>query len=284
MIDVKELYYSYPGSSRKTIKGLNFFINQGEIFGFLGPSGAGKSTTQKIIIGILKNYQGNVTVKGKEIKATNSSFYEQVGIAFEFPNLFNKFTALENLEYSRSLYTVETQEPEYLLSLVGLDGDARTRVSEYSKGMKQRLSFCRALLNNPEIIFLDEPTAGLDPINARKIMDIILERKKEGKTIFLTTHNMHVAEELCDRVAFIVDGRIVLIDSPRELKIKKGTKKAKIEYQDNGKVKTVEYELARIGWNKEFLYLLKEKEIETIHSQEANLDEIFIEVTGRRLV
>lgn len=283
MIDVKGLKFSYTGNGEQTLKGLDFSIKKGEIFGFLGPSGAGKSTTQKIIIGILKNYQGSVKVMNKELKELKSDYYEKIGVAFEFPNLYSKFTAKENLSYFRSLYSGETDEPMSLLQLVGLEKDADTRVSAFSKGMKMRLNFCRALLNKPEILFLDEPTSGLDPVNAKKVKDIILEKKAKGCTIFLTTHNMNDAEDLCDRVAFIVNGSICLIDSPRQMMIDKGKKSLRVEYRERLETCFKDFELAGLGDNVEFLQLIKTKSIERMHTQEATLEDIFIEVTGRGL-
>jgi fluoroquinolone transport system ATP-binding protein len=284
MIKVSGLEFTYPKAKETTLKGLNFELRKGEILGFLGPSGAGKSTTQKILIGILKNYIGQVKVFDKELNKLGSDFYERVGVSFEFPNLYSKFTALENLEFFSALYSVKTESPKKLLDMVGLLENKNMRVSEFSKGMKMRLNFCRAFLNNPDIIFLDEPTSGLDPVNAKKIKDIILEQKQKGKTIFLTTHNMNVAEDICDRVAFIVNGEIKLIDSPRQLKLDRGNKVVRVEYQEQGAMESKEFEIEGIGSNQQFSELLKVKKIETIHTQEATLEDIFIQVTGRSLL
>lgn len=146
-----------------------------------------------------------------------------------------------------------------------------------------RLNLCRALLNRPDLLFLDEPTSGLDPVNAKLVKDLILQQKAEGKTVLLTTHNMNAAEELCDRVAFIVDGQVSLIDSPRELKLRRGTKKLVVEYKEGQDRRTEEFPLARLGRNDRFLELIREKPIETMHSQESTLERIFIDVTGRKL-
>ncbi len=147
-----------------------------------------------------------------------------------------------------------------------------------------RLNFLRAIMHNPQILFLDEPTSGLDPANARKMKDIIKMKKGEGKTIFLTTHDMHTAEELCDRVAFIVDGSISLIDSPRNLKIKKGKKALKIEYVEENILKSDSFSLENINENNRFHDILKSGSVETIHTMESTLEDIFIETTGRRLL
>lgn len=283
MIDVDQLSYSYPRQKGPTLHDLSFSMKKGEVFGFLGPSGAGKSTTQKILIAMLKGYQGSVQVFGKEIREFGSDYYERIGVAFEFPHFYTKFTALENLRLFQSLYAGKTESPERLLKLAELQDAANMKFSQLSKGMKMRLNFCRALLNDPEILFLDEPTSGLDPLNAANMKEHIIRLKKAGKTIIITTHNMSAAEELCDRVAFIVDGRIKLIDSPRELKLRYGQKRIRVEYVRNNEQQQKEFNLDGIGHNEEFSTLLKSNAIETIHSMEATLEHIFIHVTGRRL-
>lgn len=283
MIEIKDLRFTYPKATSSTLKGLDFEINKGEILGFLGPNGAGKSTTQKILIGILKNYEGSVKILGKEIREWNNNLYERVGVSFELPNLYHKLTALENLEFVKSFYSGKTRNSMELLEMVGLKDKAHLKVGKFSKGMKMRLNFVRSLIHDPEIIFLDEPTSGLDPVNARNIKDIVLSLKQKGKTIFLTTHNMSVADELCDRVAFIVDGEIKLIDSPKNLKIKYGKRKLKVEYYDNGRAQDEEFSLKNIGYNENFIDLLRSKEVKTVHTQEATLDDIFMLTTGRSL-
>ncbi|NIK79276.1 fluoroquinolone transport system ATP-binding protein [Paenibacillus castaneae] len=284
VIQVEQLRYAYPGTTKPTLHGMSFEIGRGEIFGFLGPSGAGKSTTQKILIGALKGYEGSVTVLGKEIKSIRSDYYEQIGVAFEFPNFYSKLTVLENLRLFRSLYQGETEEPSILLKQVGLEDAAYLKVSELSKGMKMRLNFCRSLLHRPSILFLDEPTSGLDPVNAAIMKELILERKAAGTTIIITTHNMQAAEELCDRVAFIVDGQIKLIDSPRELKLRQGEKKVRVEYKIGSELLMEEFSLHQLADNNRFLHIMRHYEVQTLHSLEATLDAIFIEVTGRSLL
>jgi len=284
MIEVKDLTFTYHNSKKATLNQISFAVKPGEIFGFLGPSGAGKSTTQKILTGQLAGYKGYVSVMGKDVGAWKPDYYEKIGVSFEIPNHYLKLTAKENLEYFRSLYSGETEDPLDLMKMVGLDGDAGVRVSKYSKGMKVRLGVIRALLNKPDLLFLDEPTSGLDPVNSRIVKDIILNKKAEGKTIFLTTHNMVLAEEICDRVAFIVDGEVRLVDSPHELKIRNGRSVVRVEYANGGTPKYQEFPLAGLGSNAEFIRLLNGNEVRAVHSSEATLDEIFIKVTGRSLV
>ena len=284
MISVRNMTFAYPGAERRAVDSVSFEVAPGEIFGFLGPSGAGKSTTQKILIGLLRGYGGRIEILGKDLKDWGPNYYERIGVSFELPNHYQKLTALENLNFFRSLYSKETEGPRELLAMVGLENDADTRVSQFSKGMQMRLTFVRALLNRPELIFLDEPTAGLDPVNGRKMKEIILDLKREGRTIFLTTHDMTVADQLCDRVAFIVDGRISVIESPRELKIRAGERKVRIEYREDSRTANREFSLDGLGEDQGFLDLLRGERIETIHTEEATLEDVFIGTTGRKLV
>lgn len=285
MITVESLRFTYPKAGEETLRGIDFTIAEGEIFGFLGPSGAGKSTTQKILIGLLPNYRGVAEVMGREVSAWGQDFYELIGVSFELPNHYLKLTALENLDYFGSLFSNPTTDSMELLKLVGLDADANKRVSEFSKGMKVRLNVARGLLHGPRILFLDEPTSGLDPVNARNIKDVILGLRARGTTVFVTTHNMMVADELCDRVAFITDGSINIVDSPDVLKKRFGKRTVAVEYVDGDtNLKRQEFELDRLGQNPAFVQLLNSAErVETIHSQESTLENIFIQVTGHRL-
>jgi len=280
---VNNLEFTYPKSKKKAVDGVSFWINKGEIFGFLGPNGAGKTTTQKVIIGLLKQYSGNVELLGKNLNEWKTDLYNRIGVGFELPNHYQKLTALENLELFSSFYRGKTIDPMKLLEMVELEKDANQYVSTFSKGMRSKLNFVRSLINDPEILFLDEPTTGLDPISSRLIKDIILQKKKEGKAIFLTTHNMNDADELCDRVGFIVDGKLNLVESPKELKIRHGKKNVKVEYLIDGKLQNKEFDLENLADNKNFLGLLKTRNVQTIHTGEATLDDIFIKATGRQL-
>jgi fluoroquinolone transport system ATP-binding protein len=283
MIEVRDLTFTYPRAPRPAISGLDFRIDPGEIFGFLGPSGAGKSTTQKILIGLLKGYQGHVSVLSKDLASWKSDYYERIGVSFEFPNHFLKLTAIENLTYFASLYSRETRKPEELLDMVGLGDSGKMPVAQYSKGMKNRLSVARAMLHNPDILFLDEPTSGLDPVNARHIKDLVTDQKRAGKTVFLTTHDMTVADELCDRVAFLIEGKIGLVDAPHALKLRYGVPAVRVEYLVDGTAARQDFPLEALAENGGFLGLLHGGDVQTIHTQEATLEDVFIRVTGRSL-
>jgi fluoroquinolone transport system ATP-binding protein len=283
MISVNNLTFTYTGTTKPAIKDISFAVQPGEIFGFLGPSGAGKSTTQKILFRLLQGFEGSVQVFDRDLREWGYEYFEQVGVSFELPNHYTKLTARENLRYFGALYQGPVVKPEALLDMVGLLDDADMLVSQYSKGMKNRLSVARSLVNNPKLLFMDEPTAGLDPVNARKIKDLIKAQKDAGKTVFLTTHDMHIADELCDRVAFIVDGKLSLIDSPRELKLRYGKAEVRVEFGLNGVHEQRDFTLAGLADNAEFLKLLREGNVRTLHTQEATLENIFIQMTGRSL-
>ena len=265
------------------VDGLSFSVEEGEIYGFLGPNGAGKTTTVKILVKIIKDYEGTVKVFGKNLKEWGKDYYNKIGASFEFPAVYSKLTALENLEFFASFYKRHL-DPVEVLKMVGLESEVDKLVSGFSKGMKRKLDLARALLPDPQILFLDEPLEGLDPASARRIKDLLLEMKENGKTIFLTTHNMYVADELCDRVAFIVEGRIALVDNPGELKVKMGKRLVKVEYVEGNDVKTAKFPLENLGRNGEFLDIIKNHEVRRINTEEPTLEEIFLKVTGRRLV
>ena len=273
MIKVENLYHSYTHDDIYALKDVSFEVEKGEVFGFLGPSGAGKSTTQGILTGLLQLQKGNAIVAGYNMKKPKRSMFNKIGVSFEQSNVYEKLTAKENLEFYRKLFDVPTEEPDKLLRLVGLEQVANKQTGTFSKGMKHRLTFVRSMLNNPEVWFLDEPTTGLDPAIASQIKDIIKEKNQKGTTIFLTTHNMFIADELCDRVGFIIDGELKLIDSPRNLKLQYGEKFVEIEYTEDGDE----------GVKKETLSLIKDQDkirlndiinkgnIQLMHHKEATL-------------
>lgn len=281
MISVKNCEFSYD--KKPFISDVNFEVGQGEIFGFLGPSGAGKSTLQKILIGLLKNYKGSVQVFGKEVRAQKDDYYERIGIDFEFPSFYEKLTAEENLKFFASLYQKKPRNIDQLLEQIGLLRDKDKKVSGYSKGMKSRLNFVKALLHDPELLFLDEPTSGLDPSNSRIMKDMILGEKKAGKSIIITTHNMHDAAELCDRVAFIVDGHVKALDTPHNLIMKKGAGVISYSYLENGVETKAQCAINESGSDAKLQQLVSEGKLLTIHSMEPDLGDIFMEMTGRGL-
>jgi len=283
MIKVDSLCYSYDGGKVYAVDGVSFEVPKGETFGFLGPNGAGKSTTQKILTGLLPMQQGKASIGGEDVRGQKSKFFNRIGVSFEIANAYNRLTGLENLEYYAGLFDVPTRDPKELLTLVDLGDAMNMRVGEYSKGMKQRLIFARSMLNRPEIWILDEPLSGLNPNSAKNMKNVIQAEKDKGVTIFLTTHDMHVADELCDRVAFIERGKLVVVDTPRNLKLKYGQKVVRVEYRKDEEIVSEDLPMNDEAGRKRLAELMQTGQVETMHSMEATLEDIFIELTGRGL-
>jgi fluoroquinolone transport system ATP-binding protein len=309
MIEVTDLYHDYEGKGRYAVENLSFAIPDGQIFGFLGPSGSGKSTVQNLMTKLLRIQQGDIRYDGVSVRDLRPRFFNQVGYSFELPNLYLKLTGLENLSFFAGLFEGETEDPMRILDMVGLRDAAHKRVSNYSKGMKQRLLFARSIINRPRILFLDEPMSGLDPTTAARIKEIIRQKTAEGVTIFMTTHNMYTADELCHEVAFLHEGAIIAKDTPRNLKLAYGEKSVKVEYRVNGSgsgsgpasggqptaddrpdgtssaaVEEIILFPERQEDATKLHELLTSGRTETVHSQEATLEQIFVQMTGRALV
>lgn len=281
MITVKNLSFSY--NKNPFISKMDFTVSKGEIFGFLGPSGAGKSTLQKILLGMLPTYQGSAVVNGIECKRRTNDFYEHIGVDFEFSTMYEKLTARENLQFFSSLYKKKLRSIDELLDMVGLTNDADKRVAAFSKGMKARLNFIKSLLHDPSLLCLDEPTSGLDPTNSSMMKDMILAEKAKGKTILLTTHNMQDATELCDKVAFIVNGKICALDSPHNLIMSRGAAKVSYTWFEREE-HTGSCPLDQLSHDERLKKLISENRLLSIHSSEPTLNDIFMDVTGRTLL
>ncbi len=281
MIEVRDLTFSY-GKDKEALHGVNFTVEDGEIFGFLGPNGSGKSTTQKILTGILKGHGGMVSLFGKELKGGHArEFLEKIGVLFEFPYLYANLSALDNLRYFSSFYPKEQlRDGEEVLDELEFKKDFRRKpVSSYSKGMRQRVSMARALISSPKLLFLDEPTSGLDPAGAILFRRIIEKERQRGTTVFLTTHNMMDADLLCDRVAFIADGNIVALDTPKNLKEREGGGGIVMEYLYQGRREEQTLTTQELMGGIPFAC----DELISVHSEEPTLEDVFIRCTGRRL-
>jgi ABC-2 type transport system ATP-binding protein len=219
-IEVENLTRNYNGL--RAVDGISFDVNQGEIFGFLGPNGAGKTTTIKMLTGQLRPTSGRARVMGCDVVENRETLKPKIGVVFESQNLYERLSGRDNLLFYARLYRVEKEHVAEVLEKVGLAGRERDKVREYSNGMKQRLLIARALLHKPEVLFLDEPTKGLDPNVARELRAIVKELANQGMTIFLTTHYMEEADQLSDRVAIIDHGKIAALDTPERLKVEHG--------------------------------------------------------------
>jgi ABC-2 type transport system ATP-binding protein len=220
-IEVVNLTRNYNGLC--AVDHIDFNVEAGEIFGFLGPNGAGKTTTIRMLTGQLRPTSGEARVVGCDVVEDRQELKPQIGVVFEYQNVYERLSARDNLGFYARLYGVERGRVGEVLKQVGLMGRERDRIKTYSNGMKQRLLIARALLHEPKVLFLDEPTRGLDPGVARDIRTIVADLSEEGVTVFLTTHYMEEADRLCSRVAIIDQGRIVALDAPERLKLEHGS-------------------------------------------------------------
>jgi len=279
---VEDLTFRYPGQAAPALDRVSFSVARGEIFGLLGPSGAGKSTLQRVLTRQQRRFDGLVRVLGKPLADWRQDYFEVIGVGFELPNHYVKFTAVENLRFFASLYRRKSRDPLELLALVGLEHAAHKKVETFSKGMRMRLNFVRAIQHDPEILFLDEPTAGLDPGNARIVKRIVADLRRAGKTIVLTTHNMNDVDQLCDRVSFMVTGRFAALDAPEALKARCGRRTVRVTH-GRDTVDVDEFPLDGLADNRRFQAILRDGTVRTLHSQEASLDQVFSDVTGTSL-
>jgi ABC-2 type transport system ATP-binding protein len=281
-IVVENLTYRY--GNLLAVDHISFEVGAGEILGFLGPNGAGKTTTVKMLTGQLHPQEGKATLLGRDIVKETQAVRAQIGVCFEQTNLYEQMTALDNLSLFAELYSVKGFDGYALLKRVGLAGREKDKVSGYSKGMKQRLMVARSLVNTPQIIFMDEPTAGLDPVSSEAIGNIILEERDRGATIFLTTHDMWEADKLCHRVAFLDKGKIAALDTPHNLKQLYGKRSLVAEVAAGAGLEKREISMDEADTAHAMEELFAKEKVVTIHSEEATLEDIFIKVTGRRLI
>ena len=281
-IRAENLTYRYADLT--AVDHIDFEVAEGEILGFLGPNGAGKSTTIKMLTGQLRPKEGRATLLGLDVVREPNRVQAQIGVSFEDTNLYEQMSAEANLKLFARLFGVRDFEPQPLLERVGLSGRGRDRVEGYSKGMKQRRMVARALVNRPRILFLDEPTEGLDPASAAAIRGIIDEERQRGATVFLTTHDMHEADLLSDRVAFLDAGSIVALDTPHALKQAYGKRLLRAEtVASNGDLESREIVLDLPETAEALQALFRDEQVVTLHSEEATLEDIFIRITGRGL-
>ena len=282
VIEARNLTYSY--GKVLAVDHISFNVKKGEILGFLGPNGAGKTTTFKMLIGLLKPKEGDAFILGMDIKKETKRIQGRIGVCFEYTNLYEELSAKDNLVLFADLFGIKDFDPMNLLERVGLKGKENDKVKTFSKGMKQKVLIARALVNKPEVLFLDEPTSGLDPVSSEEIRSLILEERERGATVFLTTHDMHEADKLSDRVAFINKGKIVALDTPLNLKQKFGKRALKVKVLKEGGALDDKTVLLDEKDTPEKIYeIFKKDKIVTVHSEEATLEDIFIHLTGRGL-
>jgi len=276
---------TYRYGDLTAVDDVSFNVAEGEILGFLGPNGAGKTTTVKMLTGQLRPKVGNAVLLGMDVAKNVEKVQGEIGVCFEETNLYEQMSAIENLKLFARLFGIRPFDPVSLLQRVGLGGREKDRVERYSKGMKQRLMVARSILNRPRVLFLDEPTAGLDPASSEAIREIILTERERGAAVLLTTHDMLEADKLSDRVAFVNQGKIVALDTPHNLKQQHGRRalKARVATEGGG-LEEREISLDTPETSVAVQELFAREKVVTIHSEEASLEDIFIDITGRGLL
>ena len=280
-IKVENITFAY--GDLEAVRGVSFEVAPGEILGFLGPNGAGKSTTIKILTGQLTPKSGTAQVLGVDVTADDPEMQSQIGVCFEEKNLYDSMSGSENLKFYASLFGIKDVDTVELLRRVGLADRAKDRVAKYSKGMKQRLMMARTLVNTPKVLFLDEPTDGLDPVSSKAIRKLIQQEADRGAAVLLTTHDMNEADELSNRVAFINEGQLYAIDTPEALKLKHGKRSIRVRTRDGAGVREQIVSLEESGAGEVLRSAVGSPDLMTIHTEEATLEAIFIQMTGRGL-
>lgn len=263
------------------LKDINLTVAKGEIFGLLGPSGSGKTTMIKIMTGQLEATSGEASVFGTSCKKLTSAEYDRTGMVLDECGLYGRLSCYDNLKLFADIYGIDKQSIHSSLKSVYLEDAARTPVNRLSKGMKQRLVFARALLHSPELLFLDEPTSGLDPATASEIHKLINQLSQSGITIFMTTHNMNEASELCDNIAMLNHGMIVEYGTPEEIC-------SRYNNDCSFKITLISGQELVLPYNESSVPILSRlivnKEIKTLHSTEPDLEDVFMLLTDRKLV
>ncbi len=274
---------SYAYGDVKAVDNVSFSVAQGEVLGFLGPNGAGKSTTIKLLTGQMRPQSGAIAILGMDVAKDRDAIQGRIGVCFEEKNLYLNLSANENLRFFARLFGIRDFDPTPLLQRVGLADRAGDRVKGFSKGMQQRLMVARCLINAPDILFLDEPTDGLDPVSSQAIRRVIEEEAARGAAILLTTHDMDEADKLSDRVAFINDGTIAALDTPENLKLAHGQRAVRVRTRANGEVREQVVPLDASDTGDQLKAVVGAEGLLTIHTEEATLEAVFITLTGRGL-
>lgn len=279
MIEVAALQKQF--GVKEALKGIDFTVADGEIFGFLGPNGAGKTTTLKILAGQLRASSGQAKIMGMDVTLEKEKVQANIGFVPEKTNLYERLTVAQNLQFFCRLYHCNQDNVDVFLERVDLLQEKNTPVKKLSKGMKQKVLLVRALMHQPKLLFLDEPTSGLDPTSASNMHQILQELNQGGTTIFLTSHNMEEVEKLCDRVAFLNEGRIVATGAPGELKLQHATRTLRVLIDNGTVLEEKKLDMDSVEVPALVAYWLRHGQVQAIHSSEPTLADIFVKVTGR---
>jgi ABC-2 type transport system ATP-binding protein len=277
LICLKGIYKKF--SYNTVLQDINLKVSDGEIFGLLGPSGAGKTTLIKIITGQLKASEGEACIFNVSSDKLTHNELIQIGIVMDNCGIYSRLSCFDNLKLFAKIFKKDDSDIYEALDSVGLGGAIKKSAGKLSKGMVQRLVLARAILHAPKILFLDEPTSGLDPVTANDIRNLLFEINRKGTTIFLTTHNMHEASEMCEHIALLNDGKIVEYGNPKEICLKY-TNELNIKCTlRNGET----FEIGNESSLTKLLDYYRKNEIVSIHTNEPDLDDVFLMIAGRRL-
>ncbi|MGN0428276.1 MAG: ABC transporter ATP-binding protein [Agathobacter sp.] len=278
MISCKGVHKAFRG--KIVLDEINLTVSRGEIFGLLGPSGAGKTTLIKILTGQLAYDGGQVSVLGKDASALTGEDHNEMGIMMDQFGVYDRFSCMDNLKIFSDIYGISYAQAQKALCDVGLLDAKKTAAAKLSKGMRTRLCLARVFMTEPKLMFLDEPTSALDPATTASIHELILRKREEGCTIFLTTHNMEEAAKLCTHVALLNEGRIVEYGNPSEICRKYDHQRSIRVHLYDGKEEVFDYSDTSAD---QIQALIKNGRLQTIHSTEPNLESVFMELTGRRI-
>lgn len=284
MIEARDLHRSF--GNKEAVRGISFHVQRGKIYGFLGPNGAGKTTTIRMLTGQIEPTQGSATVAGFDVIKQRQHLKEHIGVVFEDQNLYERLSARLNLEFSCWIYGLPKKRVDEVLELVKLRDRAKDPIRTFSNGMRQRIMIARALLHRPQVLFLDEPSRGLDPIAARDIRQTVEQLSQEGMTILLTTHMMEEADQLCQFVAFIVNGQIVVSDTPRNLKLTHGERTIRVTLAAPEQTKDFVEETINPDIAADQMRLqqwMSQGQVRAVHTNEASLEDVFVKVAGVQL-
>ncbi len=275
LLSTEDVCLSFKG--KRVLDHLSFSVARGECFGFLGPSGAGKTTTIKLLTRQLAKDSGRISLFGRPIEHATNADYERIGILSDTSALYERMSIEDNLRFYAKIRGVTGNNIPTLLERMGLASDRKTLVKNCSKGMRQRAALLAALVHGPELLFLDEPTSGLDPAARAEVHKMLRELKGAGVTVFLTTHDMAEAEELCDRVGILDEGSLAACDAPDALRLRFARNEVIVRLADGRILRTTKDESGA----KEVAQALASGACLSIHSVEPNLEEVFLELTGR---
>lgn len=280
MIEIENLTVRYKRFT--AVDRLSLSVARGELFGFLGPNGAGKTTTIKVLTGQLTPSEGTARVAGLDVTSELDALKPRFGYVPDVDNHFEEFTAQRNLELFADFYGVPHDRIDAFLAMVELEDVRGIAVRNFSKGMKKKLLLARELLHDPDVLYLDEPTANLDVHSAQRVRTLLKRLTTEGKTVFMTTHDMSEAEAVCDRVAILNQGRLVTVDTPIRMKTENAERIVDVVYEEDGASRRMTVDMDDAEQRRRLADLLRDGHVVTLDTHAFDFNEVFLKLTGRR--